>query len=189
MGRAWKPAVSLVAAFAMVCVIGVSRAPRLVAFRDGENSRAEMPDSSINAGGGRIATSLPIIDVSAKNLSQPERRSAGAPFLARPVREKWGIPKAKLTILVPDRTLSSERIAATQPTPAQQGAVVMTHQTNASLTKANAVPVAFTETFFVVVEGRKNVTDQPVFEIQLWRVMVLHPVVDPDSNKIPPKQT
>jgi hypothetical protein len=41
----------------------------------------------------------------------------------------------------------------------------------------------------VVVEGRKNVTDQPVFEIQLWRVMVLHPVVDPDSNKIPPKQT
>jgi len=186
MGRAWKPAVSLVAAFAMVCVIGVSRAPRLVAFRDGENSRAEMPDSSINAGGGRIATSLPIVNVSAKVMAQPQHHIAGAPFLASSVREKWGIPKAKLTPLVPDRTLSSERIAAMPPKPAPPS---MAHQTNVSLTKANAVPVAFTETFFVVVEGRKNVTDQPVFEIQLWRVMVLHPVVDPDSNKIPPKQT
>jgi hypothetical protein len=186
MGRAWKPAVSLVAAFAMVCVIGVSRAPRLVAFRDGENSRAEMPDSSINAGGGRIATSLPIVNVSEKVAAQPQHHIAGAPFLARPVREKWGIPKAKLTPPVPDRTLSSERIAATQPKPAQPS---LAHETNVRPTKANAVPVAFTETFFVVVEGRENATDQPVFQIQLWRVLVLHPVVDPDSNRTPPKQT
>ncbi len=189
MGRAWKPAVSLVAAFAMVSVFGISRAPRLVAFGDSENSRAEMPDSSINAGSGRISTSLPIVNVSAKVMAQPQHHIAGAPFLARPVREKWGIPKAKLTVRAPHRKANEEQIAAMRPIPAQQSAVSMVHETNVRLTNANAVPVAFTETFFVVVEGRENATDQPVFQIQLWHVLVLHPVVDPDSNRTPPKQT
>ncbi len=200
MSRAWKPAVSLVAAFAMVCVVGISRAPQLVAFSDGENSRVASPmpaDASIDA--GSIAKAIPIVNVSAKDLSQPGRRSAGAPFLEHPVREKWEIPKAKRTAPAPDRTLNSERFAAMQPRPAQQSAVGMARQTmvhktmapetNVHLTDASAAQVAFTETFFVVVEGRANGTDQPVFQIQLWQVMVLHPVVDPDSNKIPSKQT
>ena len=58
------------------------------------------------------------------------------------------------------------------------------------LTRANTAPVAFTETLFVVVEGtQKGPTDGPVLQIQMWRVVVLHPGVDPDSNRIPAKQT
>ncbi len=34
-GRGWKPAVSLVAGFAIACAVGGSKAPRLVAFEDG----------------------------------------------------------------------------------------------------------------------------------------------------------
>jgi hypothetical protein len=58
------------------------------------------------------------------------------------------------------------------------------------LTSANAAPLAFTETLFVVVEGsQSDPSAQPVFHIQMWRVVVLHPVVDPDSNRIPAKKT
>jgi hypothetical protein len=58
------------------------------------------------------------------------------------------------------------------------------------LTHTSAAPVAFTETLFVVIEGSPNdASNQPVYQIQWWRVMVLHPVVDPSSNRIPAKQT
>ena len=191
--RAWKPAVALVAGFAMACVFGISRVPRLIAFSTSESHVASsaIADSSINAGGRRMSASLPIVNVSAKVLTHPGRRIAGAPFLARPVREKWEIPEAKLAVPATHRKADApERIAAMQPTPLQPGMVdqTMGHETN-FLTNANLVPVAFTETFFVVVEGRENGSDQPVFKIQLWHVMVLHPVADSDSNRIPPKQT
>ena len=193
-GRAWKPAVALVAGFAMVCVLGISRAPRLIAFSDRETSLAAsstFADSSIDASGRRLSASLPIVNVSAKVLTQPGRRIAGARFLARPVREKWRVSQAKLTVPATHRRPDApEHTVAIQPTPLQPGMVdqTMVHETN-GLTNANLVPVAFTETFFVVVEGRENDSGQPVFQIQLWHVMVLHPVADPDSNRIPPKQT
>jgi hypothetical protein len=64
------------------------------------------------------------------------------------------------------------------------------HLTHVRVNDANATPLAFTETLFVVIKGSDHgSTDLPVFQIQLWRVMVLHPVVDPNSNRIPPKQT
>jgi hypothetical protein len=58
------------------------------------------------------------------------------------------------------------------------------------LTNASAAPIAFTETLFVVVESNPiGSTEQSVVQIQWWRVVVLHPVVDPNSNRIPPKRT
>jgi hypothetical protein len=70
----------------------------------------------------------------------------------------------------------------------QQRAADLIHQTN--LTDVNLAPVAFTETFFVIVEGNDSgFSDRPVFQIQLWRLTVFHPAVDADGNKIPPKQT
>ena len=55
---------------------------------------------------------------------------------------------------------------------------------------ANATPLVFTDTLFVVIEDRApGSLGQPAFQIQMWHVMVLHPVVDPNSNHIPSKQT
>jgi hypothetical protein len=63
------------------------------------------------------------------------------------------------------------------------------HPTNVRLTNASFIPVRFTETLIVVVEGSDSgFPDQPVYHIQWWRVMVLEPVVDPNS-RIPAKQT
>jgi hypothetical protein len=52
----------------------------------------------------------------------------------------------------------------------------------------NATPLVFTETLFVVIEGSAPGSScQPAFQIQMWHVMVLHPVIDP--NRTPSKQT
>jgi beta-lactamase regulating signal transducer with metallopeptidase domain len=161
--RSWKPAVSLVAAFALACVAWISRAPRLIAFQD---STPVAPASVI----------------AASSSSTP-----GAPFLARPVRGKWKLTPAKLTTVARHRKPKGlEKTAALHSSVPEQRAATMFHLTSA----ADAPPIAFTETLFVVVESSSTgPSDQPVFQIQLWRVTVWHPAVDPNSNRIPPKQT
>jgi len=169
--RSWKPAVLLVAAFAIACVLCISRAPRLIAFHDGSVS------PSANS---EIAAASPS-DV---------RATPDNPFSVRPINAKWVPTPAKAPTLtthrkpgVPERTAALK--SALKPTPAEHDAASMVHLAN-----TNAGSLAFTETFFVVIGSPETVAfDQPVVQIQLWRVVVFHPVVDPNSNRIPPKQT
>lgn len=187
--RSWKPPVSLVAAFAMACVVGISKAPRLIAFSDTASRPTDaraIVDSSVDAGSGSFSTQVPIVNVSAKQMSRDNRQASGAPFLARSVREKWGLAHPKLTALKTQHKAEAPGDnASMQPTPAEERAAGLFHLAN-----ANASPLVFTETLFVVIESSEpGSADQPVLQIQLWRVMVLHPVVDPNSNRIPAKQT
>ena len=171
-GRSWRPAASLVAAFALACFFGISRAPRLIAFSDGANHEAgpARADSSVDFGGGNFSTSLPIVNASAKIVSQPQRPLKPAKLSTRTAHH----PPAGAQQTRQTRSGTSAPIAAK-----------MVH-----LTSADAAPLAFTETLFVVVEGsQQGRPDQPILQIQMWRVMVLHPVVDPNSNRIPAKQT
>jgi beta-lactamase regulating signal transducer with metallopeptidase domain len=166
-GRSWKPAVSLVAVFAMTCVVGISRVPRLIAFSDSETRpvSASAIDSSVDqVAARRMLAATPIVPVSAKSAPQRQLR----------------LKKATSTTLGKVEDRNGMQSATVEPRTAS-----LVH-----LTSANAAPVAFTETLFVVVEGtRYRPSDEPVLQIQMWRVVVLHPVVDPDSNRIPAKQT
>ena len=174
-GRSWKPAAGFVAAFALACVIGISRAPRLIAFSDGANREAApaRADSSVDFGGSNFATSLPIVNASAKVVSPRQTRLQLAKLSTHPTHHQS------------EGVQQTSRPRSTKPA---ANAARLVH-----LTSADAAPFAFTETLFVVVEGSQSVpSDQPVFpvfQIQLWRVMVLHPVVDLNSNRIPAKQT
>jgi beta-lactamase regulating signal transducer with metallopeptidase domain len=173
IGRSCKPVVSLVAAFAMACVLGISRAPRLIAFHDGATDRIAVPmtaDSSVDFGSGRFSTTLPIINASAKVAPQRQPRLRHA-HLTTPATHR--------------KTVATQKSLALQSAVQEQRIANLLHRAGAT-----AAPVGFTETLFVVVEGSQNgSSNQPVFQIQLWRVMVLHPVVDPNSNRIPAKQT
>jgi beta-lactamase regulating signal transducer with metallopeptidase domain len=187
--RSWKPSVSVVAVFAVASVLGISRAPRLIAFSDTvspQTAARAIVDSSVDAGNGSFSTSMPIVNVSAKQVSRGNRQASGAPFHARSVREKWGLAHTKLTALKTQRKPEAPGDnASLRSTPAEESASGLFHLAN-----ANATPLAFTETLFVVIEnGEPGSPDQPVFQIQLWRVMILHPVVDPNSNRTPAKQT
>ena len=172
-GRSWKPAVSLVAVFAATCVVGISKAPRLIAFSDGATSQISASasttiDSSVDpVASHRMLASMPIVPVSAKMTPQ------------HPLRLKNAKPASLATHRKP------EGFTGTPSTMSEQRTASLVHLTN-----ANAAPLAFTETLFVVMEGsRSGPSEQPILQIQMWRVVILHPVVDPNSNRIPAKRT
>ncbi len=176
-GRAWKPAVSLVAVFAVASVLCIARAPRLIAFHDVDSSIA--PTSV-------AAASAVAPPAGASTSSAVDSTSPAAPFLTRPVPAKWGFTPAKaITLATHRKTATPEKSAVLQATTDEPRMDSMIHLTNAS-----AAPVAFTETLFVVVESSSDgPSNRPVVQIQWWRVVVLHPVADPDSSRIPPKRT
>jgi len=216
---AWKPAVSVVLGFAAVCVVGLSRAPRLIAFRDGQSASV---GSSVIAGSTIASSKLATTLAHAENARfttgtpTPHVAASNAVFQQQPVRVVPASPNERARTV--RRTLSSsERVAAMQsaarPTGIGQTSVVQTsmvqngavrtgmvrfaetrqpdaRSADVHLTKANAVPVAFIETWLVVFEsGENGSAGESVYQIHMWRVMVLHPAVNPDSNRIPAKQT
>ena len=189
-GRSWKPAVTFVAVFAVACIVGIARAPKLIAFSDGGTSQASasaVVDSSVDAvASRRLLGTAPVVPVSAKVVPQ----KIGSEKIVPQHRAHVSQPKpAALT--AQSRVREPEDTVAAQL--ADPFAANMFH-----LTHASAVPLAFTEALFVVVQsdGQENLrdcepgrADQPVLQIQMWRVMILHPAVDPDGNRTPAKKT
>jgi beta-lactamase regulating signal transducer with metallopeptidase domain len=179
-GRSWKPAVSLVAGFAMVCVLGVSKTPKLIAFRDSQPISAASP---------MIAAAAPILGSgsSATGMSVASLPASRVVFQRQPVRVVPASVKARAVPRASERYVHS---AATQSPSVRPDASGMVRDTNVRLANPEVTPAAFTETFLLTVEGSYDgSSDQPVYRIQLWRVIVLHPVIDPNSNRIPVKQT
>jgi beta-lactamase regulating signal transducer with metallopeptidase domain len=172
-GRAWKAAASMVALFAVVCVWGISRAPRMIAFTSGTNAVASpaIAKSSSNTANARVLPEIPAKLIAAQRprlpAVQPRLRARGT-----------------------QRSLPGSEGAFARQFPASESLTgSMLHPAGFRTTQTNVVPVAYSETFLVIVEGDQGFSDQPVFQIQMWRVVVLHPVVNSNSTKIPAKQT
>lgn len=197
----WKPAVSFVAAFAIACVAWISKAPRLISFQDSYAapfvspvvSQALARISAIENVSAPIIPSAPIIsatDASASNLiSERPLPVVQASLKVHEAHRNFNSSPRAVAMQSPTSTpipSSVVRTSLVQTSPAQ----ISLTQTYFRLPNAVVTPVAFTETFFVVIEGPgKGSSDQPVFQVQWWRVLVLHPAVDPDSNRTPPKKT
>jgi len=50
--------------------------------------------------------------------------------------------------------------------------------------------VPFSETLFVVIDdGGSSLSNQPVYHIQMWRVLTFEQVIKPASSKAPQKET
>ncbi|HEY4762356.1 MAG TPA: M56 family metallopeptidase [Candidatus Sulfotelmatobacter sp.] len=204
--RAWKPAVSLVAGFALVCALGISRTPRLIAFAD--HPAPLIPTFSPKAGMGGISTESPIASVGATNAvlrRQPVRvvpaslRTGANPGGLESTRDSsegaavmpsLTAQRGESTIRQPHlRQLHLRQTGVQQADTRQSGVPADVHSAYGQLTNASFIPVGFTETLIVVIEGSEDgLPDQPVYHIQLWRVMVLEPVIGP-SGRIPAKQT
>jgi hypothetical protein len=174
--RTWKPAMSL-AAFTLVCVLGTSRVPKLVAFSASQPSAAATPaiaTISSPAGRGVALTGIPLAHGTRSRTGIPQVRPL-------PVKLNLRTPRRRFRISVPEA-------GSQPPTAEQRGSMI--RRTSANETKADVTPVAFTETLFVVVEGCDGVSpDQPVYQIQWWRITVFHPAADPPGNRIPRKET
>jgi beta-lactamase regulating signal transducer with metallopeptidase domain len=174
-GRAWKSAVPLVAGFAVVCVLSVSKAPKLVAFQDNGTSSAASPSTPSLAAVPKtrgVFRPQPVRFIPASLNMRSVHRNSGA-YEGKALRKHTAAAKRPGSVIA--------------QTDLHRTGIELT---NVRLNQAKVTPVVFTNTFFVIVDdGENGAADQTVYQIQVWRVLVLHPVADPGSNKIPAKQT
>jgi hypothetical protein len=189
-GNAWKLAVTMVAGFAMVCVLTVSRAPRLITFSDAPRVATSPSVAALSPGLDRVSTDATMTGV----------RISKAVFQTKPVAVVHAVAKQVSTKVmrhhVENIGLESWEQASASETPR---AGTMVHLTNA------AFSLVSTDAVFVIVEDREIGTDdqlssgqpsadqlssaQTVYQIRIWRVMVWHPVVEQVSKEIPRKET
>jgi len=162
----WRPAVSLVAGFAVVCAIGISRTPSLVAFQDAGDQVQQAAAQNISSG-------------SAPQMARTVMRSA-APLPSVPA-----VP-AKLNTETVHRRFSTSMVAARART-VPSNKTVRANMVHLAGSKTQPAPA--TQTIFVVIEsGDNTVPGQPVYQIQMWRVTLFHPAID-SGNQSPRKTT
>ena len=160
-----KPAVSLIALFAMGCGVWSVRASRLIGFEDGTQVQARTASSP--------------------QYEQESASGFGVKAIPAVVRSSQipGITQAKLK-LHPSATKQSNCSAKTQARPARPAPrpEQLVHAAKATIT---SVPV--TETVFVVIEDNgPNSAGASGYQIQMWRLTVFHTFVN--STQISRKQ-
>lgn len=165
--RSMKPAVSLIALFAVTCGIWSARASRIIGFEDGSQNQTRM--SSI-----QHDEQLSLHDFPAKAIPGVVR-SSQAP----------GLTQAKLKVrMAPTKNATYGAKTQASPVHPMQDPTKLVHSANAQVT---SVPV--TETLFVVVEDRSSDSwGNQGYQIQMWRLTVFQTVVNPSNTQISRKQ-
>ena len=170
----WKPAVSLVAGFAIACGLLGAKAPRLVSFRS---------DTLQSASSHAVAAEISQPSYDKPSLQMMPRATNASLTTSSP---RIGIIPAKFSTGMSqhDRKVQS-RTAAIRSKSSRPEAAKMVH-----MTSVDSAFVPFTETLFVVIEdGGNAVSEQPAYRIQMWRVLTFQQVLKPVSNKAPQKET
>jgi beta-lactamase regulating signal transducer with metallopeptidase domain len=184
---AWKPAVALVAGFAVVCAVFVSRAPRLVAFEDSHPTTTQIARASSGPDTSRASTSR---DEPAAAESGTTLRPMKATFRGRQPRvitakskqRNFDSPRgehANATMI--NANVDASATAPTWPSMAGDLFYLADFSTNRALV---------TETVFVVVEGSNpGSTGVTEYRISVWRIVIQQPAGNPSPNTIPHKET
>jgi Zn-dependent protease with chaperone function len=163
---AWKPAVSLMAAVAVVCAVGVSKMPRFVAFQEG-------PPAAVTATASFATGNLTPTGIELSSSPQ-SLRAAQRPVLAKFKEPAQQSPNSRL------------HAAISHPAPSKADGSRMVHLTG---TYVSRTPV--TQTVFIFIStGQVNAPDQEqIYQIQMWRLTVLKNTVNSDRHAPPRKET
>jgi beta-lactamase regulating signal transducer with metallopeptidase domain len=196
--HSWKPAVLLVAGFAIACATGISRAPRLVGFED------SLPKAAQIASGPSDASPAAAF-LASYSPPRPQASIAARGIAPRPVKSMFTDPQPRL---IPSKNTRPNSDLAR----AIYWNIAVFNANDASIplpplltsdlfysTDATA-PVPVTEAVFVIVEGRgpgsasissTNISSErtgstlpPAYRISVWRVVMHAPI-----NTIPHKET
>lgn len=170
----WRPAVLLVAAFAVACGF-VSRAPQAIAFED-TPSRATPAFASLGN------SAVPVIPTALKTSEKHELRAFRRMRPARVGQARTvGQAKHKLSNgpIVPGAGQTIESSLAIESLIINP---VLPHLASCRLNTRVS-----TEAVFVVV--RPAGTGQRMYEIQMWRLTVFRSTVQPASPEISPRKT
>lgn len=171
---AWRPVVSLVAGFAIAFAVLGARTPRVVGF-----SNDQLP--SADAHTGTVAN------------SQGSSENASSPAMSPPTNASFTTSSPKIQIVPAklstgvnqhSRNLKAHTAAIHSEVSRPEVAKMV------RVTSLNSDFVPFTETLFVVIEdGGNDLSNQPVYHIQMWHVLTFQQVLKAAGNKAPQKQT
>jgi len=173
--QVWKPAVPLVAVFALACVALLVHAPKLVAFEDRPPNNLPVVASTKQAGtvakvpGSTLAVAKPI-QARAEGREPIDSGARVAAKVARPNMDSQRI--ADLAFFQ-----NGMEQAASGPTPVQ-------------VKDSDANHFVVSETYLLVVEGNQVGSPNPAtYQICVWCVTVLRLRSNPASKKIQRKVT
>jgi beta-lactamase regulating signal transducer with metallopeptidase domain len=203
-----KPAVLLVAGFAIACATGISRAPRLVGFEDSFPKAAQI---------AKVSSAPSAASPSAALLASPSSASLRATetgITPRPVKAKLTAPRPRVipaNTPQPNSDLAQDVYWNVAIFDANDSAADSTN--DASMPSAQPLTsdlfyrtdfsketAPVTEAVFVIVEGpgpnfsgagstHTGSTVPAVYRISVWRVVVHAPADNPNPNTIPHKET
>jgi beta-lactamase regulating signal transducer with metallopeptidase domain len=211
----WKPALSLIAAFAVASTVVVSREPQLIAFQDSASDsnarvetgtlarqversstafvRAVATDSSITSSLKPIPASFTLLSSSNKISHAPAQCAARNAIS----QKKTTNP----TLVAPAPTMVQAKLETPQLNPAKlQQASNANSEVLAFFFETPIVPPSLihqanlstdsavsTQTIFIIVQDpAAAASGLPMFQIQIWRVTVTNPAT---SKPIPNKET
>jgi len=163
-----KPAVSLVAVFALACGGWAARTSRLIAFEDASPVHASV-------------STVPAFSPAFKDSNAAGKIIPAVSKSSQPV----GVTQAKL---------NQRRVGSRPSVPARSRDLQYLQRkarpeqlVKLTSTASTAVPV--TETIFLVIENRTaDPAGASAYQIQMWHVTVLRSVVDPAVTQVPRKQ-
>jgi beta-lactamase regulating signal transducer with metallopeptidase domain len=172
--RVWKPALGMVAAFSMVCLVSQPNAPQLVAFDRGAVGNFDQEQvATIHQPSMQPATFHPSVESLASEgavvVSAASRTTVASPRL---IPASLSVRAAQGEV-IPARTLgrtSAPTIAAGSSPGAPNGRLIQ-----ASANADQEAQPAF-QTLVFVETTQYFVTDASVWRVQIWRVTMLSPV-------------
>jgi beta-lactamase regulating signal transducer with metallopeptidase domain len=162
----WKSAVSLVAGVAVLSVVGISRAPRLVAFQDARPSTVASSSHGVTG-----ATNDDLKKV------YGQVRIVPAKFVPQPTRVTTTVTKSRKSVLRP-RSVSSVRRQLVAPDIAQ-----FVRMTDFQVSLTAGAPM-----FFVVEQDAYQTIGQTMFRVSIWHIVLVQPVPQ-SGGGIPRKET
>ena len=162
--RVWRPALGMVSAFSLVCLLAVSQAPQLVAFDH------SMPPSDTNLANSAI--SQPIAQVS---LPTPHVVPAALRMSApQPVRATAKIVRARVAV---HDSVSTPVLSAQV-----REALAAEHLEEVSASVDQEMAPQFQTLVFVQTTQYIN-SDSSVWRVQVWRVTLFGPALSPEQRR------
>jgi beta-lactamase regulating signal transducer with metallopeptidase domain len=168
--RVWKPALGMVAAFSVVCLMALPRAPQFVAFDQGLD-RGMTASNSARVGTGALA--------------RPSRAQLGSYPQPQQLWIRHGEPSspatAKMTTAnaVPARAVAGPELASAQPVSARLNAAPPSNGVVAISATAEREIVPQFRTLVFIEATRYRTADSSVWSVQVWRVTWVSTVPGP----------
>ena len=168
----WGPAVPVMAGLAIACGLIATEEPHLVAFQDAQLN-VSMPVSALLS-----APAIKPTLAAFKTVDAQTKKSALRPRPARALLAKNNVKPAPVVRNVEE--FESELLV--EDPFVESGLVHFTGSNTSSVVSTQAV-------YLVVEHPQAGPFGEPVYQIQMWRVTLLHPAVHSSSKEFPRKQT